>query len=513
LAHNADISLRPSKVASSPAIPTTPLRFLSTVNTARIPLYLAVGPSLSVVTTSGVTEEWFASLLLSKAAGEDATGREWWACARAQSPIGILVKVDPTDERLHNLRVTEILFYGTIAVTAQTALPTPPSSSPDATHTQPEQLPELTVHAIPLSSDLLYQNDFFEIPLPSPGLGASTSGPEVEMRFLPPAHAPPAAPDSPKRMRDIFDEAKLARKKAKAKGGEGVSAAAANAYESQRTIQHRKSLSIDTKAVPSPDSRPNSAHSTLARPSPRQLSRSPSISSDTRPLSRKGVSDGLVKRSTLSQVATISSQPEEPTIETRNKEALSRVVMAALRMHGMQQRKKSKSQRNSVGQGAEIEQSNETAIAEESAKDEEYKIIYHQTFKGAAVALVCIRTYTLNLSSLQVKPTNTAQRKHMKTESLHAQPDRLRDVVEKLLAIFCTDPLALPMPIESSADSLATPGGKKILGVVGSSHSHASPFDLPSGVRLKAVPSLAEEHVHTGSPVSRKVIKSVSEAI
>jgi hypothetical protein len=32
----------------------------------------------------------------------------------------------------------------------------------------------------------------------------------------------------------------------------------------------------------------------------------------------------------------------------------------------------------------------EEAAAEEAAKDEEYKLIYHQTYKGAALALVCI---------------------------------------------------------------------------------------------------------------------------
>lgn len=67
--------------------------------------------------------------------------------------------------------------------------------------------------------------------------------------------------------------------------------------------------------------------------------------------------------------------------------------MAAMRMYGLQQRKKShRSRRGSVAAGR-AHDLNDKAIeeevsAEEVAKDEEYKLIYHQTFKGAALALV-----------------------------------------------------------------------------------------------------------------------------
>jgi hypothetical protein len=83
---------------------------------------------------------------------------------------------------------------------------------------------------------------------------------------------------------------------------------------------------------------------------------------------------------------------EEPTTSSRNKEALSRVVMAALRMHGLQQRKKNRSRRESIAPGAEDgrDVDAETA-AEDAAKDEEYKGMYHQTYKGAAFAFVSHR--------------------------------------------------------------------------------------------------------------------------
>ncbi|PVI03885.1 hypothetical protein DM02DRAFT_557197 [Periconia macrospinosa] len=477
-----DIGFASQNTASAPVITTTSLRFLATVDTARIPLYLAAGPSLDVWTTSEETQAWFASILLSKlsaasgAPAEDAR-REWWEHARTQSPVGILVGVSEEvlegEERTNGSRVTEILLYGTIATPAKRILPTPPSSSPENPYGQDEQLPELRVHALPLSSDLLHRNPVPEFP-DTPGAQS-----EIQAQFISTSHIDDVTPTSPKRKRDVFDEAAQRRKKARAKGGEGVAAAAARAHDTQKPYLHRKSLSIETKGIPLSDSRPNSAHG--AHPSPRLLSRSPSLSSDTRPSSRKGAPDGQSKRSNLSHVATIPTQPEEPTTESRNKEALSRVVMAAMRMHGLQQRKKPKSRRGSVAPGVEQDQLTEEAAAEEAAKDEEYKLIYHQTYKSAALAL----------------------RKHITTKPLHTQPDRLGDVVERLLAIFCTDPLAQPLPGDILVDPLATPGSKDKLGVPNSVHNRTSPFDMPSASRVKPT-GVSSLQMNNGSPVSRR---------
>jgi hypothetical protein len=66
--------------------------------------------------------------------------------------------------------------------------------------------------------------------------------------------------------------------------------------------------------------------------------------------------------------------------------------MAAMRMHGLQQRKKTRSQRASVAPGVgESQDWNDEAEAEEAVKDDEFKLMYHQTYKGAAFALVSRR--------------------------------------------------------------------------------------------------------------------------
>ncbi|KAF2471187.1 uncharacterized protein BDR25DRAFT_367927 [Lindgomyces ingoldianus] len=467
----ADVTLASHQVASSPALPATALRFLSSVNTAHIPLCLVVGPSWNVWTSCEDTERWFHSIVGGKAPAviDPTTGnaamQDWWTYPRSQSPIGILVQVEGEAAARSSPRVTEILFYGAISTPANRGFPTPPSSSPELAHPRPEVLPDLRVHALPLSSELLNVAAISDIPLLSPPVL------ECDAQFLSSVYTNLSATSSPKRKRDLFDEATQLRTKVRRKGGEGVAAAAARASDAHLAPTARRSLSIDTRTTPFPESRPESANDALSRPPSRLHSRSPSISSDIRPLSRKGTLDGQARRSALCQVATVSLQPEEPTTEMRNKESLSRVVMAAMRMHGLQQRKKNKARHNSVAPGADMaEQLSEEAAAEEAAKDGEYKLIYHQTYKGAVLAL----------------------RKHISTKPLHSQPDRLRDIVEKLLVVFCTDPLAEPLPSDEAPNLLATPGSQRKLGIPGSTHSQASPFDLPKASRM-----------HSGSPRSR----------
>ncbi|KAF2491766.1 hypothetical protein BU16DRAFT_530199 [Lophium mytilinum] len=441
-------------------IPSSSLRFLSVVETSRIPLYLAAGPSFNVWTTSSDTEEWFSSILAREdafdatASGDEACA--WWTSARAQSPIGILVAVENGWQLDGHAKVTEILFYGTLAGNADAGLPSPPTSSQEQ-HSALSGSPELRVHALPLSSDLLVHPKSNGSRL-SPPIDAEMS--EGDGQFLSPLLPPSASspgPEKRKKVNDMFDEATERRRKARRKGGEAVAAAASKIELPRPASAHRKSLSIDSKAGNTVESLRGHNTAQVSQAAGRPLSRSPSFSSDIRPLSRKGLLDGPGKRSTLSRVTSISAAPEEQTIESRNKEALSRVVMAGMRMHGLQQRKKQyKSRRSSVAPSADGNDGHADEVAtEEAAKDEEYKLIYHQTFKGAALAL----------------------RKHMATEPLHSQPDSLRDVVDRLLAIFCTDPLAEPVPTAAPIDPLSTPGSRKALLGADSAKSHKSLFD------------------------------------
>lgn len=300
------------------------------------------------------------------------------------------------------MRVTEILFYGTIGATSDVeGLPTPPSSQ-NAPNASPGLLPELHVHALPLSSDLLYQTAVSTNLLPSSIVSTVDQSGEIYAQYIPPSLDSHAVPKSPKRKRDLFEEATLAKRKAKGNGREGVAAPAARPPDLQHPHTHRRSISIDSKACVLEDSRPSSAHG-QSRPASRQISRSPSISSDIRPLSRKEIADAHGRRSHLSRVDTIDSQPVEPTTESRNKEALTKVVLAAMRMHGLQQRNRIKPHRSSEAPGAgQHQHSNDGLIAEGAAKDEEYKLIYHLTYKGAALALVRATAAAMRCSFLMM---------------------------------------------------------------------------------------------------------------
>lgn len=280
--------------------------------------------------------------------------------------------------------VTEILFYGTIAPGVANHSPTLPASSVQVENTQANLLPELRVHALPLSSDLICRQYTINDGMSLLASDAARSVGSLDAQFFPPLVDTKPEPVSPKRNRDIFEEATIANKKARGKGGVGVAAAAARGNDSQFLSDHRKSFSIESNTSRLPEVRPPSANGNLTRPSSRHLSRSPSISSEVGPLSRKILPD---KRSNLSRVATVSLQAEEPTTESRNKEALAKVVMAAMRMYGLQQRKKS--QRASMAPNSDETLKTRDELAPgDAAKDEEYKIVYHQTFKGAAFALV-----------------------------------------------------------------------------------------------------------------------------
>jgi hypothetical protein len=114
---------------------------------------------------------------------------------------------------------------------------------------------------------------------------------------------------------------------------------------------------------------------------------SPSLSSNT-----ATTVDGNCQNSLAEVVLEPRSLPEaQKTIEMRNKELLSRIVMAGMRIYGLQQQKKTSKFRD-VPEGSALNGSH-TPL-----ETDEYKLVYHQTFKGACFAFVS--AYYLFLSLL-----------------------------------------------------------------------------------------------------------------
>jgi hypothetical protein len=89
----------------------------------------------------------------------------------------------------------------------------------------------------------------------------------------------------------------------------------------------------------------------------------------------------------------------------------------------------------------------------------------------------------------------------MATAALHAQPDTLRDLVERFLALFLRDPLA---PRAPSADADPAPPPAATRAALAPSLP-AGVFDLPSGRRRPPIARAQTDGlVYTGSPVGKK---------
>ncbi|KAK1064832.1 hypothetical protein LTR74_008405 [Friedmanniomyces endolithicus] len=382
-----------------------PLRFLSVVEVSRIPLYLVVGSHLHVTSSRPDTERFFSRYLL---ASHNATP-QWWQNATPDSPLGVLAAVDDSQlgAREGKPQVTEILFYA--------SRDPQPAQSP-----QTSPIPLFSVRALLLSSDLLVraaeptspsspkeyeeETDGIFLPLPTSATVEIINEPPVRKR---------------KSVNETFDDAAERRKKARRKGGEGVAAAAAVKTESSiPSLKHRRTVSIsDSQANP---------------PGIRPLSRSPSVAS-SRPTTA-----GAAKHSSLSRVQSISGTSTEDSVEDKNKSIISRVVMAGMRLYGLTQSKKPRLRASSTALSPAIEGCLEPDVADQR-RDEEYKLMYHQVFKG----------------------TCFAYRVHMPASSLQPHTEALRGTVDGILDIFCNDPLVAGLP--GIADKL-TPGGRKAFG-------------------------------------------------
>ncbi|KAK4505904.1 hypothetical protein PRZ48_003869 [Zasmidium cellare] len=396
---------------------------------------MSLGRPFEVETISEETESWFSSILLrGQIVAEDSP--DWWQSAAAESPLGILVAVtEPivSSDDQARLKATELLFYAARDERDVTARPlTPPESSPSQPQARDEIESTIRVFALPLSSQLLHQANTEPTPPTSPG-GNEV---DIEPRFLPHHSASSTAtaevinrPPVRKRksVNDAFDEATERRRKARRKGGESVAAAAASHVKTEDSLpqlKHRRSTS--NASIPL-QSRPLSRASSVASAKPTSL-REQSVAAPSKP-------------SGLSRAQSISGAPELPTeatVEQKNKDLVSKMVMAGMRLYGLYQSKSRKSRANSTAPSPAVDASFEELEAEKK-NDEEFKLIYHQVYKGTCFAM----------------------RQHIGMTTLQPHTDALRETVDRLLAVFCTDPL---IPNADESNEGYTPGGRKAFG-------------------------------------------------
>lgn len=391
------------------------------VETTKVPLYLAIGPRCSVQIEDGALELWFSNILLRSNTSHGPDRDAWWQTARPDSPLGILVSVVSTGKNSQHIssggpRVTELLLY---ASKTPRIIDHATRTENDHSKQNDSAVPRTTdiLYALALSSDLYHEHSTE----PTPPLSPEHLHRDDDAVFLPPL---PAAKvehinEPPVRKRksaaEVFDEADDRRRKARRSGGAGVAAAAAAAPKPEPnmpSLHHRRSISHGHNNIPLQT---------------RTLSRSPSIAS-SRPPTAVGQ-----QRSSLSRVESLAGASTSD-LETKNKELISRTVMAGMRLYGLVQKKSRKAA--TTGHASPAVDASFDNLEKDRRDEEEYKLIYHQVYRGTCVAF----------------------RSRIGVQDLALVAEVVRDVVDRLLMIFCTDPLA---DVLATKVAKLTPGGRK----------------------------------------------------
>ena len=400
--------------------PNAKLHFLSLVHVSSIPLFLVAGSILEVSTDDDASTAWLAGSILDQ--GQDFPSgypREpWWEKLGKQSDQGILLKVEQDEGATEARRIaTELLLYAAVD-SKSVDLPTPPASSSPVPPSESLESSHrgqrvIKIYALPLSSKLLDQVadlvGTITLPPEQPTCPSSAC-------FLPYEWNRPQGAQIVNQKRQnlsaLFDDATQKRRKLKGGGGESVAQVMAGIDGPISKKGYSHDTPIQNRGQPTKSAEEPSIRKSLSRRSSTISNMEPDL---TRAASRPGaLANG--KRSSLHRVESAISPRDSPsfsdlddTVSTRNKAALSKIVMAGMRLYGLQQKKK-KSERSQMS----VEHGD---LPEEPEAEEEYKLVYHQTFKAAT--FVFRRQFSAQVIS-QVT---------------------MRDVVDRFLDLFCINPM------------------------------------------------------------------------
>ncbi|KAF4556697.1 Hypothetical protein D9617_1g085760 [Elsinoe fawcettii] len=359
--------------------PGARLTFLSLVGTFRIPLHIRCSTIIGVSTSVQATANWFGKHLCDD---HQSGANPWWELAARQSNLGVLASIDNTNAAAKGRPdATEVLFF---AVRSRNSgcPPTPPCTSRvQAGGT------EISVKAVLLCSDLLQPSDVTGLtPPPSP----KVSDNHIQGIYLPDPRDVAAAAKKRKLLSDTFDEASKRRRLTRM-GPTIIS-------ESQEAAASVPAASL-TRPSPVP-----------ALPDKRNLSRTASLqiskSRSQSPAPRPSTSGGDIK-------------PAVNPLEQRNKDLISRLVLAGMRLHGLSQSKSKSVPRTE----------------EEKQSDEEFKLVYHNTLRAVSFA------FRESIGTMELKPHTVL----------------LQEKVEMVLNLFCSDPLTTPIDIIDLTPSGRTP--------------------------------------------------------
>ncbi|CEO58375.1 hypothetical protein PMG11_03104 [Penicillium brasilianum] len=417
---------------------TAKLGLRSFVNPALIPLHARAGPNLELHTLNAGTSQWLQSKL---ARAIWLNQDELDLHQSVQCPVGLLVSIEGPPARNTTMVTTDLLIYGVLSTASSCARPpTPPHSSPSDVPGKPNPTPgkpyQLRIYAVPLSKSLLTQAQAF----PSPPPSSDEERASTQAEFLPDIGSP-----SPKRKRvaTLFEVAAQHHRRVRQRGGEAVSQLMASSRPSSssqnlQTLRIKREPDDDPPSLPTldrlaarrsrsvsigaglhrPVSRlgargagtpaPVSGSAPGADPQKRTTTPNPFLDPPSRRASQQIHPPSLLSTSTSeNNLATPSSPPKTTdSIIAENKNLITRTILTCMRLYGFHRsnpRSTSSlsSKLNPAGPGSAAEAEPdprsttpaletlraETPAPGAAADDDEFKAMYHATYKASAFAL------------------------------------------------------------------------------------------------------------------------------
>ena len=406
-------------------LPQTALRLSDRIKVSSIPFHLIAGAPLDVYSNNEKTREWLLELLSYTEDGQlgcDTVheASDSWKISATQSDIGYLVEICQ-EEPVKNLRrLTEILIYATTLERAfdSISLPTPPPSSPSSRDASEYRASDqfhdpqtIAFRALPLCSNthrMARSNVVDRVRKEQPGPAFINL--ELCDRDI-------IASDGKRReLNSLFDNASLQRKRLKKSGGDAVGQLISGQHGKLASSKIIEQSNKSTTAIDQLNVVSDAAHRTRKQRLPRSLSTvSAPCGSPPGPSNKQAVA-ARSDRSELQEVRDMVLLPmavlttRTMAIEQQNKASISRIIMAGMRLHGIQQPKRG------IQRTASLHDDDRASSSGAHESPDEFKLIYHQSYKAAAFAF----------------------RRQICTQIL--APEDLRDTIDRLLTIFCSDP-------------------------------------------------------------------------
>lgn len=475
------------------------LSFHSLVNPALIPFYARAGPSVELHSSTEETSKWLKSRLLGGIWLGEEDGETFDQFSSFQCPVGLLVGVDLRTSRTYSApnNVSDLLIYGILSSShdAKTRPPSPPDSSSVVGDINESKIRrELRIYAVPLAASYVQKVQDLPSPPSSTAEDDTEVGKDAFAHFLPDLRSP-----SPKRKRilSLFEGVAQHHRRVRQRGGEAVSQMMANTKSQASSqlssirikregeepnspalekleLRRARSLSLGGSQLSKigdntgmvDKSRPGSSKGMLGRQdSKSKLNKLHTFNGETVHSQSVGLTPSVdfAKSTTLndtppkseSQVPLLSSSPPAngEAVVAKNKDLITRTILTCMRLYGYN-RKASRSSKPGTTMMTTSEPSQEldsfteyTAITEEAkqtssglvaSEEEEFKAMYHATYRAATFAL---RYYLKigDVSETMASDNNNSNNHHRMPQIL--SKDTATNIIDSILKLFCDDNL------------------------------------------------------------------------